>query len=484
MKLLRNDKLETNLSELEIRVEGDEWKAGMDRSFKKNAPKLNIPGFRKGKAPRAMVMKMVGESYFYEDAVNMTYSEAYEAALTESGLEPVDRADVDLKEVSSEGYTFTARVTTRPQVTLGEYKGLAGVRPNSAVTEEELQQELDRMAERNSRLIDVDDRPAENGDTTQIDFEGFLDGVPFPGGKGEKYTLVLGSNQFIPGFEEQIVGHSVDEEFEINVTFPENYHEESLKGKETTFKIKLLSIKKKEVPALDDEFAKDVSEFDTLDELKADVKEKLQERKSAAAEDQLENALVEQAAGGAQMEIPPVMIERKIDDMVQDFAYRLESQGLNMRDYLQYAGMEPAAFRDGFSAQAEQQVRVSLTLEAIAKAEDLQADPADVEKEYEKMAEAYNLTPDKVKGVVAEETITMNLRLNKAIDLIKSTAVITDAPAEEPEPKSEKAPKAGKKAAQEEKAAEEAPKEKAPKKRRTTKAKAAEETAEPPKDGE
>ena len=483
MKLLRNDKLEVNLSELEIRVEGDEWKAGMDRSFKKNAPRLNIPGFRKGKAPRAMVMKMVGESYFYEDAVNMTYSEAYEAALAESGLEPVDRADVDLKEVSSEGYTFTARVTTRPEVTLGEYKGLAGVRPYSAVTEEELQGELDRMAERNSRLIDVDDRPAENGDTTQIDFEGFLDGAPFPGGKGEKYTLVLGSNQFIPGFEEQIVGHSVDEEFEINVTFPENYHEESLKGKDTTFKIKLLSIKKKEVPALDDEFAKDVSEFDTLDELKEDVRKRLQERKTAAAEDQLENALVEMAANGAQMEIPAVMIERKIDDMVQDFAYRLESQGLNMRDYLQYAGMDPAAFRDGFSAQAGQQVRVSLTLEAIAKAEDLQADPADVQKEYEKMAEAYNLTPDKVKEVVAEESIIMNLRLNKAIDLIKSTAVVTDAPAEEPveEPKAEKAPKA-KKAA--EKPSEEAPKEKAPKKRRTAKAKAAEEAAEAPKDGE
>lgn len=459
MKLLRNDKLETNLYELEIRVEGDEWKAGIDRSFKKNASKLNIPGFRKGKAPRAMVMKMVGEDYFYEDAVNMTYSDAYEKALEETGLEPVDRADVELKEVNGEGYTFVAKVTARPEVTLGEYKGLAGVRPDSTVTDEEVQSELDRMADRNSRLVDVDDRPAADGDTTEIDFEGFLDGVAFPGGKGEKYTLVLGSHQFIPGFEEQIVGHSVDEEFEIGVKFPEDYHEETLKGKDTTFKIKLLGIKKKEVPALDDEFAKDVSEFDTLEELKGDLRAKLQERKNAAAEEQLENSLVDAAAAGAQMEIPPVMVERKIDEMVQDFEYRLQSQGLNLPTYLQYAGMEMPAFREGFAAQAQQQVRVSLTLEAIVKAEDLQAEPEAIEAEYQKMADAYGLTVDKVRGVVAEENIAMNLKMNKAIDLIKTTAVVTDAPKEE-------APKAE----------EDAPKEKAPRKRRTTKAKAAEET--------
>ena len=462
MKLLRTDKIETNLYELEIRVEGGEFKEGMDRSYQKNVKKLSIPGFRKGKAPRAMVMKMVGEEYFYEDAVNMTYSDAYDEALKEAGLEPVDRADVELKEVNGEGYTFVAKVTVRPEVTLGDYKGLEGVRPYSAVEDGEVQGELDRMADRNSRLIDVDDRPAAEGDTTEIDFEGFLDGVPFPGGKGEKYTLVLGSHQFIPGFEEQVAGHSAGEEFEITVTFPEEYHEETLKGKDATFKVKLLGIKKKEIPALDDEFAKDVSEFDTLDELKGDLRSKLQQRKDAAADEQLENGLVDTAAANATMEIPPVMVERKVDEMVQDFEYRLQSQGLNLPTYLQYAGMEMPAFREGFAPQAQQQVRVSLTLEAIVKAEDLQADPEAIEAEYQKMADAYGLTIDKVRGVVAEDNIAMNLKMNKAIDLIKSTAKVTDAPKEEPKTEEPKA--------------EEAPKEKAPRKRRATKAKAAEET--------
>ena len=467
MKLLRTDKIETNLYELEIRVEGGEFKEGMDRSYQKNVKKLSIPGFRKGKAPRAMVMKMVGEEYFYEDAVNMTYSDAYDEALKEAGLEPVDRADVELKEVNGEGYTFVAKVTVRPEVALGDYKGLEGVRPYSAVEDGEVQGELDRMADRNSRLIDVDDRPAAEGDTTEIDFEGFLDGVPFPGGKGEKYTLVLGSHQFIPGFEEQVAGHSAGEEFEITVTFPEEYHEETLKGKDATFKVKLLGIKKKEIPALDDEFAKDVSEFDTLEELKADLTKKLQERKTAAAEEKLENALVDAAAANAQMEIPQVMIDRKINEMVQDFDYRLQSQGLNLPTYLQYAGMDMAAFREGFAPQAEQQVRVSLTLEAIAKAENLEAEEEAIEAEYQKMADAYGIEVDKVRGVVAQENIALNLRLNKAIDLIKTTAKVTDAPKEE----AAEAPK------------EEAPKEKAPRKRRTTKAKA-EEAAEESKDAE
>ena len=472
MKLLRTDKIETNLYELEIRVEGGEFKEGMDRSYQKNVKKLSIPGFRKGKAPRAMVMKMVGEEYFYEDAVNMTYSDAYDEALKEAGLEPVDRADVELKEVNGEGYTFVAKVTVRPEVALGDYKGLEGVRPYSAVEDGEVQGELDRMADRNSRLIDVDDRPAAEGDTTEIDFEGFLDGVPFPGGKGEKYTLVLGSHQFIPGFEEQVAGHSAGEEFEITVTFPEEYHEETLKGKDATFKVKLLGIKKKEIPALDDEFAKDVSEFDTLEELKADLTKKLQERKTAAAEEKLENALVDAAAANAQMEIPQVMIDRKINEMVQDFDYRLQSQGLNLPTYLQYAGMDMAAFREGFAPQAEQQVRVSLTLEAIAKAENLEAEEEAIEAEYQKMADAYGIEVDKVRGVVAQENIALNLRLNKAIDLIKTTAKVTDAPKEEAaEAPKEEAPK------------EEAPKEKAPRKRRTTKAKA-EEAAEESKDAE
>ena len=463
MKLVRTDKVETNLYELEIRVEGDEFKAGLERSYKKNAPKLNIHGFRKGKAPKAMVLKMVGEEYFYEDAVNMTYSDAYQKALEESGLEPVDRADVELKDVTGEGYTFVAKVTTRPEVTLGEYKGLSAAKPDSTVTDEEVQGELDRMADRNSRLLDVDDRPAASGDTTEIDFEGFVDGVAFPGGKGEKYTLVLGSGQFIPGFEDQVAGHSVGEEFDVNVKFPDEYHEESLKGKDATFKVKLHSIKKKEVPALDDEFAKDVSEFDTLAELREDLRKKLQERKEQAADQQLENDLVDMAARNAQMEIPKVMIDRKIDERVQDFEYRLQSQGLNLPTYLNYAGMEMEGFREGFRPQAEHQVRVSLTLDAIAKAENIEIGSDAVEEEYKKMAEGYGIEEDKIKGFVSEESIVSNLRLNKAIDLIKETAVLTDAPKEE-------------------KAEEAAPKKKAPAKKKASKAKKAE-AAEEPKEG-
>ena len=458
MKLVRTDKVETNLYELEIRVEADEFKDGLERSYKKNAPKINIHGFRKGKAPKAMVMKMVGEEYFYEDAVNMTYSDAYQKALEESGLEPVDRADVELKEVTGEGYTFIAKVTTRPEVTLGEYKGLSVVKHDSTVTDEEVQGELDRMADRNSRLVDVDDRPAANGDTTEIDFEGFVDGVAFPGGKGEKYTLVLGSGQFIPGFEDQVAGHSVGEEFDVNVKFPDEYHEESLKGKDATFKVKLHSIKKKEVPALDDEFAKDVSEFDTLDQLKEDLKKKLQERKEKAADEQAENDLVDAATANAQMEIPQVMIDRKIDEMAQDFEYRLQSQGLNLPTYLQYAGMEMEGFREGFKPQAEHQVRVSLTLDAIAKAENIEIADEAVEEEYNKMAEAYKIEVEKVKSFVSKESIVSNLRLNKAIDLIKDSAVFTDAPKEEPKEekpaKKAKAPAKKKAAKAKEEAAE------------------------------
>ena len=495
MKLVRTEKIDTNLYELEIRVDGEEYKAGLERSYKKNAPKLNIHGFRKGKAPKAMVLKMVGEEYFYEDAVNLTYSDAYRAALEESGLDPVDQADVELKEVSGEGYTFLAKVTTRPEVTLGDYKGLSAVKPDTAVTDEEVQGELDRMADRNSRLLDVDDRPAAEGDTTEIDFEGFVDGVAFPGGKGEKYTLVLGSGQFIPGFEAQVAGHSVGEEFDVNVKFPDEYHEESLKGKDATFKVKLHSIKKKEVPALDDEFAKDVSEFDTLAELREDLGKKLRERKEEAASQRLENELVEQAAKNAQMVIPQVMIDRKIDEMVQDFSYRLQSQGLELPTYLKYAGMEMDAFRDGFKAGAEEQVRVSLTLDAIAKAEAFEISDEAVEEEYKKMAEAYGIEAEKVKGFVPKADVVSQLRLNKAIDLIRETAVLTDAPAEEK--KAEEAPKAEKpkrkapakkkaekaEPAAEEKKAEEAPKaekpkRKAPAKKKAEKAEPAKETAE------
>lgn len=423
MKLQRTDKIETNLYELEIRVEGEEWKAGIDRSFRKNSGKLSIPGFRKGKAPRAMVMKMVGEDYFYEDAVNMTYSDAYEAALDEAKLTPVDRADVELKEVGREGYTFVARVTTQPEVTLGEYKGLEGVRPDSAVTPEEIQGELDRMADRNSRLLDVDDRPAQDGDTTEIDFEGFLDGEPFPGGKGEKYTLVLGSNQFIPGFEEKIVGHSAGEEFEIAVTFPEEYHEESLKGKETTFKIKLHSIKKKEIPVLDDEFAKDVSEFDTLEELKKDVREKMLAEREEGAKRAFEDAAMAKVAAGIQADIPDAMIEEQARRFVDNFRMQLQSQGVPYEQYMKMTGMEEEKLMADAKAPAEGQVRMDLAIAAIVKAEGLEASDEDVEAEYSKMAGQYGMDVENVKKYLNDDVIKEQIVRAKAVELVAAAAV-------------------------------------------------------------
>lgn len=426
MKLLSNKQTEANLYELEIQVEKAEFAEGIDQSYKKNAPKLSLHGFRKGKAPRSMVMKMVGEEYFYEDAVNLTYYDAYEKAVEEAGLEPVDSPDVELKDLSAEGYTFLARVTNKPVVELEGYKGLKATRPVTVVTDEEIQDQLEGMADRNSRLAAVTDRAAQEGDTAEIDFEGFLDGVAFPGGKGEGHPLVLGSNQFIPGFEEKIVGHQVGEEFDIDVTFPEEYHEESLRGKDVVFHINLRSLKVKELPAIDDELAKDVSDFDTLEELKADLRQKSQERKEQAAKEQLENSLVDAAAELAKVEIPQVMVDRKTSEMMEDFARQLQSQGLNLETYLQYTGATPETFQESFAPRALQQVKATLTLEKITQLEGLEATDEEVEAEYQKTADAYNMEVDRIKALISRHSLEHQLRLNKAIDLLVQHAEITD----------------------------------------------------------
>ena len=447
---LQVDKLENNMAKLTIEVPAEELEKAIEGAYQKNKNRINIPGFRKGKAPRAMVMRMVGEDYFYEDAVNMTYSDAYEKALEESGLEPVDRADVELKEVNGEGYTFVAKVTTRPEVTLGEYKGLEAVREDSAVTEEEVQSELDRMADRNSRLVDVDDRPAENGDTTEIDFEGFLDGVAFPGGKGEKYTLVLGSNQFIPGFEDQLVGHNTGEEFEIAVKFPEDYHEESLKGKDTTFKVTIHAIRKKEVPVQDDEFAKDVSEFDTLDELKKDVREKMLAEREEAAKRAFEDAAMSKVAAGIQADIPDAMIEEQAKRFVDNFRMQLQSQGVPYEEYMKMTGMEEEKLLADARVPAEGQVRMDRAIAAIVKAESLEASDEDVEAEYNKMAAQYGMDVENVKKYLDDAVIKEQIVRAKAVELVAAAAVPVkpeevkaeepkaEEPAEEPKPEKPK----------------------------------------------
>lgn len=430
MKLIANNKIDTNLYELEIRVDGAEYKAALDKSFAINSKKLNVPGFRKGKAPKAMIMKLVGEEYFYDDAINSTYQEAYSTALDESKLTPVDRADVTMGEVTGEGYTFTAKVTVKPEVTVSGYKGLTATKASAEVADGEIDEELAKMADRNSRLVDIDDRAARDGDTANINFEGFVDGVAFAGGKDDSYDLVLGSGKFIPGFEGQIVGKAIGEDFDVNVTFPTEYKAEELAGKSATFKVKLNSLKFKDVPEIDNEFAKDVSEFDTLDLLRDDMRAKLAEHKQKKADEDLENELCEAASGKMEAVIPQAMIDRKIDDMVQDFGYRLQSQGMRLEDYIKYTGGDMDSFRANFAPQAEQQVKVTLTLEKIAELEKLVPTAEEIAAEYEKTAKSYNIELEKVKTFITEESITSGLSLNKAVDFIKNNAIITEGEAE------------------------------------------------------
>lgn len=354
MKLNETQKVDTNLYELNITVDGEQYAKALDASFKKNAAKLNIPGFRKGKAPKSIVYKMVGESYFYEDAINSSYGEAYEEALKESGLEAVAYPEVELKDVDGTHYTFVAKVTVKPEVTLGEYKGLKAERESDKVTDADVETELNAMADRNARMGEAPEgAKAEMGDTAVIDYEGFVGDVAFEGGKGEDHPLSLGSGQFIPGFEEGVVGHKVGESFDVNVTFPTEYHSEELAGKDATFKVTIKELKRKELPTLDDEFAKDVSEFDTLEELKKDLTEKMAAEKKDQADSKMENDLLEQAVKNMTVEIPTVMFENKAQDMVEEFGYRLQTQGMNMDMYMKYTGTTPEALTAQFMPQAE-----------------------------------------------------------------------------------------------------------------------------------
>lgn len=448
MKLTSTQKIEKNTVVLEIAVNAEEFKAAVDRAFKKNAPKITLPGFRKGKAPRAMIEKMYGEDAFYEEAVNDLYPKAYADALEESKIEPVDRADIEVLEVSKDGFNFKATVTVAPEVSVKDYKGISATRPEYKVEEAEVEEELKKLQERNGRTISVEDRAAKNGDTVVFDFLGSVDGVPFEGGKAEKFTLVLGSGQFIPGFEGQMEGKKIGEEFDVNVTFPTDYHAEELKGKEAIFVCKMHEIKATELPELDDEFAKDVSEFDTIKELKADIEKAIEERKSQKADDEFENALIDEVIKNLEAEIPEVMVEHRIDEMVNDFNYRLQSQGLNLETYLQYTSSSMDAFRKTFHAQAERQVKIRLALEKIAEIEKLSATDEEVEAEYAKVAESYNVEIVKVKEFIKAKEISKDIAVNKAIDFIRDNADVKGekpkkkAPAKKDEEKAEKPAKA------------------------------------------
>lgn len=432
MKLMKAEKTGTNQYQLEIAVGAEEFEAACIKAYQKNIKRINVPGFRKGKAPRKIVEKMYGEGVFYEDAINSLYPAAYTQAVEEAGIIPVDRPEVDMSEVDKNGFTFKATVTVKPEVAVKDYKGIHAVKYIPEVGDEEVKAELARIQERAGRIITVEDRPAQLGDTAVIDFEGFCDGAAFEGGKGEKFPLQLGSGQFIPGFEDQVVGKTIGEEFDVNVTFPEEYGEQGLAGKAATFRCKLHEIKSKELPELDDELAKDMSEFSTLEELKADIKQKALERKQRAAQDDVENRLIDSIIENMEAEIPQCMFEQRIDQSVREFDYRLQSQGLNLDSYLKYTNSDMETMRKTFAAQAEKQVKIRLALEKIVELEGLTASEAEIEEEFEKLAKNYNMKAEDVKKALSAKDVALDLAVNKAIDLVRESAVITEeaAPAE------------------------------------------------------
>lgn len=426
MSLKASNKVDTNRYELTISVPADEFEAAVEKVFKRESKKITIPGFRKGKAPRAFVEKYYGEQVFYEDAINLVYPSALESAVEEAGLKLVeDQIAFDLLE-SGKGkdLVFKVGVTTYPEVSIEGYKGIEITKKPVEVTEEDVDAELTKVQDRNSRMVTVENRAAENGDTVEIDFEGFVDGVAFEGGKAENFNLTLGSGQFIPGFEDQVVGHNTGDEFDVNVTFPEEYHAEELKGKPAVFKIKLHEIKAKELPDIDDDFIKDISEFDTVEAYRADVKEKLTVSRQKQADDDADNQLIDALIEKLQGEIPDAMYQKRINDDINEFAYRLRSQGLDLKTYLQYTGMDEQGIRDSFKPQAERQVKIRLALEKIVELENIVPTDEEIEAEYAKMANVYQMEVDKIKGFVPSEDLSLDIAVEKAMGLVRDSAVV------------------------------------------------------------
>lgn len=428
MKVTNQENVEKNVVKLTIEIDKETFAQGMDRAYKKNVKHFNIPGFRKGHAPRKIIEQYYGEAIFYEDAVNFVCPDAYEAAVKDTGIEPVDRPEIDIEKIGpGEDLIITATVTVKPEVKLGEYKGIEVEKNEYKTAKADVDKEIEAAREKNSRMITVEDRPVKMGDFAVIDFEGFVDGEAFAGGKGTDHTLEIGSGTFIPGFEDQLVGAELGKEVEVNVTFPEEYHAEELKGKPAVFKVTVKEIKEKELPELDDDFAKDVSEFDTLEEYKKSVKEKLDEANQNKTKAEFENAVVEAVAAKCEVDIPQCMIDHHIDSMVRDFDYRLAAQGLNMERYLQLTGMTLDAFKAQFKDQAQTQVKCNLVLEAVANQEKIEASDEDVEKELEKMAQMYNMELDKVKSFMRDEeldNLKRDIRVRKAVDLLTENAQV------------------------------------------------------------
>lgn len=423
MALKNTNKTDTNTYELEISVDGAAFQKAIDKIYRKQVKNINIHGFRKGKAPKAVIEKMYGKEVFYDDAMQECYPEALEAAVKEANLKLVAVDTLEALEAGDDGFTFKATIIVEPEITIEGYKGIEFEKKSTEVTEDHINDEIESVRDRNSRMVTVEDRPAQNGDIVVIDFDGYVDGVAFDGGKAENYNLKLGAGQFIPGFEEQICGHSTDEEFSINVKFPEDYQAEDLAGKDAEFKIKLHEIKAKELPEVNDDFVKDVSEKETLEEYKEELKEKISKRLLEEADKHKENQLVDKLIDLVQGEIPEAMYENMVRDMIREFDMRLRSQGMNMETYLKYVGMDDQGLKDMYKPEAVKRVKIRLALEKIAQLENIQVDDEAIEAEYNRLAENYKMEVEKVKEIIGKDGLVEDIKVEKAMELVRESAV-------------------------------------------------------------
>lgn len=421
-------KKEGNKVTFNLTVDNDKFESAVTKAYNKNKGKFNIQGFRKGKAPRKIIEAQYGKEVFYNDAIDIVLPEVYPQAIDQLNIDPIDRPSLDVQEISKDnGLVMVVEVEVKPEFELGDYKGIEISKVDNTVSEEEVELRLQEMVNKNARLVSVEGKAIESGDTAVIDFEGFDNGVAFEGGKGENHNLVIGSNSFIPGFEDQLVGKKAGEEVEVNVTFPETYHAENLAGKPVVFNVKVNDVKVKEVPALDDEFAKDTTEFETLAELRADVKAKLEEQAKNAADAEMRNALVEKVSANTEVEVPEAMVQHQIDNMLMELNYQLQYQGLNLEQLLQMTGRGLDELREERRADAERLVKSSLVLEAIAEKENVEANDADVDAELEKMAAMYNMEVEKIKSSLREtdiEDIKGQIKIRKTLDLLVENATI------------------------------------------------------------